>query len=65
MKHIYIVNGQIAHTALSTIYQKYWDVIKYRKLYNHVWDKPLISEGVTIEKLPVVKPTREKEKSVY
>jgi hypothetical protein len=65
MKQIYLVNQTTAHTALSTILQEYRHIFTYRAIYNHVWDKPLIADGVIIEKLPVVKPTRGKEKSVY
>jgi hypothetical protein len=65
MKHIYIVNNKTAHTALSTMLQEFRHIFTYRRLYNHLWNKPLIAEGVTIEKIPVVRPTRQKEKPVY
>ena len=65
MKHIYLVNQITAHTALSTILAEHRDVLTYRRLYNHVWDKPLIAEGLTVVKIPLVKPCRNPERVVY
>ena len=62
---IYLVNQTTAHTALSTILSEHRDVLTYRRLYNYVWDKPLIAEGLTIVKIPLVKPCRNRQRVVY
>jgi hypothetical protein len=65
MSAIYLVNQSTAHTALSTILAEYRGVLTYRRLYNHVWDKPLIAEGLTVVKIPLVRPCRNREGVVY